>query len=75
VWVVNEYRLGRFLDAPDLAARYRPVQRFNENSNGDLHPDRDALPTSWEQDYLIFERVDPARPAVPASDSVGQPTH
>ncbi|MCK6448542.1 MAG: hypothetical protein L6Q99_19295 [Planctomycetes bacterium] len=58
VWVVNRYRLGRFLADADLSARYRPIRRFNENANGDLHPDRDALPESWEQDYLIFERVD-----------------
>ncbi|MCC6408170.1 MAG: hypothetical protein IT453_13490 [Planctomycetes bacterium] len=58
VWVVNEYRLGRFLADAELAARYRPIQRFNENGNGDLHPDPARLPRSWEQDYLIFERVD-----------------
>lgn len=68
VWVVNAYRLGRFLADPVLAARYRPIQRFNENANGDLHPDPSQLPVSWEQDYLIFERVD-LEPAASSSQA------
>lgn len=63
VLVVRKSRLKPFLvDSPALAARYRPVRRFNEFSpagSDKLTPSIAELPDWWEQDYLIFERIDP----------------
>lgn len=61
VLVVRRSRLKPFLiDSPELAAKYRPIRRFNEvNPTGreKLTPDVSELPDWWEQDYLIFERI------------------
>lgn len=58
VWVVNTTRLGSFLADPELLEAYHPVMRFNEDRNADLDPDPLRLPWWWEQDYIVFERVD-----------------
>jgi hypothetical protein len=62
ILVVRKSRLRPFcVEHPELAARYRPIRRFNEytDDGGDkLTPDIAQLPDWWEQDYLIFERVD-----------------
>jgi hypothetical protein len=62
VLVVRRSRLKPFrIDSPELAARYRPIRRFSEvNKSGldKLNPDIGELPDWWEQDYIIYERVD-----------------
>ncbi len=56
IWVVKKDRLGQFLADAELSSRYRPIRRFNENNDRELFPTQ--YPTTWEQDYLIFERKD-----------------
>ncbi len=62
ILVVRRSRLEPFhAGSPSLAARYRPIRRFNEfNKTGldKLHPHISELPDWWEQDYLIYERID-----------------
>ena len=55
--VARRDRVVRFLADP-IAAAYRPVERFNTTGDRDLEPPPGVLPSWWEQDYLIYERVD-----------------
>jgi hypothetical protein len=56
VWVVTNVRLGRFLADPEIAGKYRAIQRFNENDDHDLTPNK--ITPYWEQDYIVYERID-----------------
>ncbi|MEO6709082.1 MAG: hypothetical protein ABI054_02075, partial [Planctomycetota bacterium] len=63
ILVVRRNRLEPFrLNDLALAAKYRPIRRFNEyNKSGldKLEPDIAELPDWWEQDYIIYERITP----------------
>lgn len=58
VWVVNKYRLGAFLQEEELLRSYRPVRRFNIDNDADLSPDPRKFTRSWEQDYVVYERIE-----------------
>jgi hypothetical protein len=62
VIVARRERLVRFVADP-IFGEYRPVQRFNTTGDQDLEPPTGGLPSWWEQDYLVYERVD-ARSAI-----------
>ena len=63
ILVVRRNRLEPFrLNDLALAAKYRPIRRFNEfNKTGldKLEPNIAELPDWWEQDYIIYERITP----------------
>jgi hypothetical protein len=57
VVVARRERLVRFVADP-VFSEYRPVQRFNTTGDADLAPATGGLPAWWEQDYLVYERVE-----------------
>jgi hypothetical protein len=61
VVVARRERLLRFMADP-VFELYRPVQRFNTTGDAELRPRTGLLPNWWEQDYLVYERVDASAP-------------
>jgi hypothetical protein len=57
VVVVRRDKIVRFMADP-LFTEYRPVQRFNTTGDRTLEPVAALLPHWWEQDYLVYERID-----------------
>jgi hypothetical protein len=54
--VTRERVLG--FTADPVFDRYRPVRRFNTVGDEELSPPTGELPEWWEQDYLVFERIE-----------------
>jgi hypothetical protein len=55
--VANKPRITPFVADP-IAQDYRPIVRFNITGDAELRPDPATLPTWWEQDYIIYERIE-----------------
>jgi len=72
VVVARRDRVTRFLADP-VYAEYRPVERFNASGERDLRPPTGTLPSWWEQDYLVFERIPSAAAGPDPGAAAGDP--
>jgi hypothetical protein len=60
--VAMRQRVAHFTEDELLGKLYRPIRRFNTRGRSEregLTPDPAELPTTWRQDYIVFERITP----------------
>lgn len=50
--------IGPMQTDPVLSTTYVPIRRFTAGLDGCLAPSPDALPTLWQQDYILYARRD-----------------
>jgi hypothetical protein len=55
--VVNQPRMSAWLAHP-VSGEYAPIARFSAAGATDLHPELEQLPSSWAQDYIVYQRRD-----------------
>ena len=55
--VVNRSRIPPFRSDP-IYEEYEPLRRFTLTYDSNLEPQDAALPTWWEQDYIVYRRRD-----------------
>jgi hypothetical protein len=62
ILVAMRQRIGAFIEDELLSKIYRPIRRFNTlglSEHEDLTPEPRTLPTTWRQDYIVYERISP----------------
>jgi hypothetical protein len=55
--VVNQPRMSAWLAHP-VSADYAPIARFSAAGATELNPPLQGLPSSWAQDYIVYQRRD-----------------
>jgi hypothetical protein len=55
--VVNQPRMSAWLAHP-VSADYAPIARFSATGATELNPTLQGLPSSWAQDYIVYQRRD-----------------